>query len=117
MWHRITSSVLFNLFSLILVSFLLWNAVRMGQEAFVLRKERMNLEGEVAALIQKKSMLEARFAELNTRQAVEREAKARLNLKLPGEEVVVVVPQEKKEQAAEVSKDLWSRVLQFLRLR
>lgn len=59
-----------------------------------LSKETTVAENKIAALKEKNQALQAKIVELDTPQAVEREAKDHLNLKMSGEEVVVVVPEQ-----------------------
>ena len=61
----------------------------MMRDTIVLRREAREMEAKRAELLQKKSELEGHLGELDTSEAVEREAKARFNLKKQGEQVVV----------------------------
>lgn len=85
----------------------------MIRQAVVLRQEAKNAERKVEELTRKKAELEAYLAELQTPEAVEREAKERLNLKKKGEEVVVVVPKDEKEDASVVSVTFWQKIKSF----
>ena len=53
-----------------------------------------SLEARVAALKQENEQLEHNITALATEEALEAEARGRLNLKKEGEEVVVIVPKE-----------------------
>ena len=81
-------------------------------QALALRREYKDQQQEIDTLSRKKGELEAYIAELQSREAVEREAKSRLNLKLPGEEVVVVVPK-KKELEEDKLGTFWKRTRGF----
>ena len=59
----------------------------------LLRAERERKEAERKALLTERERLENEIALLKEQSTIEREAKARLNYKKQGEEVVVVVPE------------------------
>ncbi len=86
----------------------------MVRRALTLRNELHDLNVRAGELRQKGEVFEGSLNELKTPEAVEREAKARLNLKRPGEEVVVVVPG-KAEISATSSGAFWEKLLKFLR--
>ncbi len=90
-----------------------WGATKMTWQAWELYQEAKDTEKQIAELAQKKEELESYIAELESRQGAEREAKARLNLKLPGEEVIVVVPEETKENQNN-SFAWWKKIKEFL---
>lgn len=92
MWRKVSSSLIFNIFVVAVVSFLIYRAVKMLDHALVVRHELKATEERTAGLMKKKAELEAQIAEFESAQVVDREAKERLNLKRPGE-VVVVVPE------------------------
>lgn len=96
--EKFKNAKLINLGLLALALWVGYSAVGMARNTLTLKKEARANEEKIAELTQKKAVLEAFIAELNSKEAVEREAKRRLNLKLPGEEVVVVVPEEKKAE-------------------
>lgn len=67
-----------------------FNLARYGWE---LKKELRETQKKVAELAKKKQEFEKYRMELETKEAVEKRAKERLNLKLSGEKVVVLIPQ------------------------
>lgn len=71
-----------------------------AQKAYALYEERKRLEAKLALLQQKKAELETGLSRFQSEAYLEREAKRRLNLKKPGEQVVVIVPEEKKGTVA-----------------
>ncbi len=71
------------------VSFGAYKEIRL---ALALREEERGQRVKIAELEKKKEELEARIRAFGHPEGVVREAKERLNLKKPGEEVVVVVP-------------------------
>ncbi len=113
MWPKIKNSIFLNIILLGLAVWAGWGAVKMAVQAFSLYKEVKEDQGKVEQLTQKKAELEAYIAELQSREAVEREAKNRLNLKLPGEEVVVVVPEEGSNGTGSTEKSIWEKIKFF----
>lgn len=84
-----------------------------AEKAHVLREERKRLGAELASLQQKKAELEEGLLRLQSVAYLEREAKRRLNLKNSGEQVVIIVPEEKNE-AATTPPSFWQRVRVFV---
>ena|SRR3989344_765694 len=97
MWNFFKKSLLSNIVFMALIVLVGLGSYKMVSQALSLRGEYNDTETKIQGLLKKKAELEAYAAELESRQAIEREAKERLNLKLPGEEVVVVIPQKKPE--------------------
>ena len=111
--HILLASILFNCFfcnmapvksmvrknKLIRVAFVAilvfvgYNTYHIIRRSFALKQESVATRAKIKELIRHKQELEAQIMELKTASAVEREAKARLNMKNSGEEVVVVVPE------------------------
>lgn len=108
-----TKKFLRNPVTLFVALFLLgWFGVQfwgVAEKAHALYGERKRLEAELASLQQKKAELEAGLSRFQSEAYLEREAKRRLNLKKPGERVVIVVPEEKKE-ATTTSPSFWQGV-------
>lgn len=74
------------------------------------------MKQKIAELTKKREELEEYLAELKTVEAVKREAKERFNLKLPGEEVAVVVGSGSSTITVTMSPVSWlSKVWGFLR--
>ena len=113
MWEKIQQSTVFSIIIVILAVFLGINAYRTVRQSFALQEEVVRERGKIEELRRKKAEIEANLAELQTKGAIEREAKSRLNLKLPGEEVVVVVPEKKEEVVSTSSpRGFWERIRQ-----
>lgn len=113
MWSRIKNSVVINVILLIAAIWASFSAVVMVSQAFSLHKEAQNDQKKIEELNHKKTELEAYIAELQSREAIEREAKKRLDLKLPGEEVVVVVPEEGSNGPGSTEKSIWEKIKFF----
>lgn len=105
MWQYIKKSLLVNLILLILAVLMGYSAYNMLKQASVLYAESQLSYKVIENLARKKQELEGRIAELRDSRAIEREGKERLNLKLPGEEVVVVVPPKVEEKPENESKN------------
>lgn len=105
MWQYLKTSVFVNALLLAFAVFLAYKAALMAGDVMRVRKEAEDTQKRIAELTHKKQELEQYLAELETAQAIEREAKERLNVKRPGEEVVVVVPEQKKEERVEEARN------------
>lgn len=79
----------------IAAGFLAVSAARIVVRERAIARERRALEVRARELEQERARLEAALRALGSPEAVERAAKERLNLKQSGEEVVVVVPEER----------------------
>ena len=69
------------------------SATRVGRRAWEIHRERQAIASKIQSLQAEQRRLEAAIEALSSEEAVERQAKEKLNLKQPGEEVVVVVPE------------------------
>ena len=116
MWERMKKSIAANVIFLLLAVLLGYSALAMLQGMFKLKGELDIANQKLAVLSQKNKELELRLTELDTKEAVEREAKARLNLKNIGESVVVLVPQKETaplKNSANLTS-LWERLKSIL---
>ena len=107
------SSLFLNAVMVFIAVSALFGAVRMVRQTLALRGERAAARAGLEALDRQKKELGSRLTELDTPEAVEREAKARLQLRQPGETVVVVVPEEQSAPRAPTPSTLWRRSNQF----
>lgn len=115
MWAKIKSSIVINVFLLLLVFLVGYGALRGVWQALDLGKEAESKEKKIAELLEKKGELERYLAELKNAESVKREAKERLNLKELGETVVVVVPEVVEATPTEpMVENFWSRVKVFI---
>ncbi|MDP3770167.1 MAG: septum formation initiator family protein [bacterium] len=106
-------SVIINILLVVVAVAVSYSASRMVRDAFVLRKQSEEMTQKIDELIKEKRGLEAYLAEMQTKEAVEREAKDRLNLKKPGEEVVVIVPEKKEIAVVAESQSWWAALKHF----
>lgn len=112
MWEKIKDSLPLNILFICLAAAVSVGAVRITRETMALRSEARRGEEKIAALAAEKARLTARIAELETPEAIEREAKEKLNLKKRGETVVVVVP-EQAGQDKTVGTGYWAGIVSF----
>lgn len=110
-------SILVNVALIGLAMVVSYNATRMVRNAIVLRAQSADMTKKIEELRLKKQELEAELVQIQTKEAAEREAKERLNMKKFGEEVVVVVP-EKKDNIVTASPSaiwntMWEKIASF----
>lgn len=118
MWEKIKNSIIFNVVIVVLAVFLAVSASRTMRQAFLVREEVEKEKEKIEELQKKKTELEAYLLELETKDAIEREAKQELNLKLPGEEVVVVVPEKNGVSFASPPRlTVWERIKLWFDIR
>lgn len=110
MWEKIKNSLPINIVLFCLTAVIVTGTVRITREAYLLRSEARAGEAKIAALMARKVALEARIAELETPEAIEREAKEKLNLKKRGETVVVVVPDDPADHDSPAPPGAWASV-------
>lgn len=113
MWKKIKSSLPLNILFVCLVVAVAIGAVRMMRETAALRREARKGEEKIATLAARKAELAARIAELETPEAIEREAKEKLNLKKRGETVVVVLAGRQSDQNNPERAGLWGSAVSF----
>ncbi len=112
MFRRLKNSLPLNLLLLIAAAAVGVGAARMARQTLALRTELSGAEVKLKEVKQAQAELVARLAERDTPEGIEREAKAKLNLKSPGEEVVVVVPPPAPAESA-APATLWERIKRF----
>ncbi|TSC78774.1 MAG: hypothetical protein G01um101433_106 [Parcubacteria group bacterium Gr01-1014_33] len=114
---RIKKSLIFHIVLAGLAGALFYGFVHILLQAAFLYRASDSVDQNIRALSQKKGELEASIKELETNEALERNAKESLGLKKPGEEVVVVVPGKKNSEnvlSPEPRTGVWERIKQFL---
>jgi len=120
MWDYIKNSLGIHLGLLVLIGVVGYGSARLAYQTVSIWREVGTNRKQIEALSRKKLELEQYLARIQTQEAFEREAKARLNMKLPGEKVVVVPRGEEQDEAAVVSREVytpmgvWGRVVSFL---
>lgn len=99
---------------LVMVVFLGASTARVLRRKLELRKEREALERKIQESRAERAALEERIRELRTPAGVERLAKEKLGLKLEGEEVVIVIPEEQATTVESTSERFWVRIWRFI---
>lgn len=90
------------------------STARVLRREWHLRKERLALEAKLASLRQERSSLEEQIRELESPQGIERLAKEKLGVKLEGEEVTIVVPEERSTSTGSKMVSFWEHVWRFI---
>ena len=108
-------SFVINIVLILIAAGVSYSAARMVRNALNMRAQSADMTQKIEQLKVKKQELEALLTELQTKEAVEREAKERLNLKKPGEQVVVVVPEKKDRSLPERPMGLWEKFISFFK--
>lgn len=111
------------LFSII-ISFLLLGAISfLIISNWKINQRRQELTSKIEALKKEIEVLEVKNAELKTKISqsqqesyLEKEARERLGLKKPGEEVVAVLPAEEKKEEQPQEKSLWQKILDPIKI-
>lgn len=115
MWDMIKKSLILNLVFVCVLVGVAYGTYSMVRRTLVVRMERRVTDERVQELLRKKEKLEIQVRELETREVAEREAKERLNLKNPGEEVVVVVPETHSGASVHTERrGMWERISAFI---
>jgi len=101
-----------------IIGFLAVSNFRINKKKIELQSQADSLKKEIQILEEKKEQLRAGILEGESETFLEKEARDRLDLKKPGEEVVTVLPpKETAEQEAQKKKSFWERILQMLNWR
>lgn len=111
-WNKFKNSLPANLLFLLLALGVGYGTYNMFGTTLSLWNESHDTQKKIEELSKKKAELEAYIAELETKEGVEREAKKYLNLKLPGEQVVVVIPE--KEEIKTEEETPFMKIKSFL---
>lgn len=100
----IKNSLLFHIFLLIVAGAVAYGSFYMVRQALSLYRESMANQRKIEQLTQRKRELEAYLEHLQTPGAIEQQARERLNLKLPGEQVVVVLARKADDMQKQVER-------------
>ena len=80
-----------------------WNIINAWQTQRMLDRDIARLDEEIAKANDMREQYEAQFQEMQTSDGIDREARARFNLKKPGEAVVLFVDETHNDQAPPAS--------------
>lgn len=106
-------SLVLNLVLISIAVITSYHAARMVRHAFFMRDQSQEMTAKIEELKIKKQELERELAAIQSKEVIEREAKERLNLKNPGEEVVVVVPEKKDTISTKPPLSFWTKLMSF----
>ncbi|MBZ9569821.1 septum formation initiator family protein [Patescibacteria group bacterium] len=110
-FQAIFFSILFGLFALAITIFLIISNLRINRRRKELISQIGTLEKEIQILEGKNEELKAGVDQSLTESYLEKEARERLGLKKPGEEVVAIKKIETQEpEEIEQEKSLWEKV-------
>ena len=114
MWSYVRKSILVNTALIVLaICFVIWTAGVL-REVLIVRSQYREVEDRTQKLTGQKADIEGKLAELDIPAVFEREAKSRLNLKNPGEHVVVVIPEKPAPPPPSQPAGLFNRIKAFL---
>ena len=115
-FQTIFFSILFGLFVLAITIFLIVSDLRINRRRRELISQVGILEKEIQILEKKNEELKAGVAESKSESYLEKEARERLGLKKPGEEIVVIKKIETQEpEEVEQEKGLWEKILEKIK--
>ena len=114
MWKRIINSLSINALLGALAVVCALSAVSIARQAIQISRDSVGASARLEELMAKKKELESRIREQEMDEVVRYQAKARFNLKNPGENIVVVLP-DTKEIPPDGAGDhsLWERIKSF----
>lgn len=95
----------------VVAALLIGSSVRVAMRAWEFRREQQAVEEEIRKLQVQSQELSESIRALEEPEVIERLAKEKLNLKNPGEEVVLVLPETAVPPPATSSGRGWSRFL------
>ena len=113
----IKNSLLFHIFLLIAASAVAYASFYLAKQAFALYRESMVNQRKIEQLTHRKRELEAYLKHLQTPGAIEQQARERLNLKLPREQVVVVLTKKAddiQKQVEQAGQGFWKWLFEWL---
>ncbi len=114
MWHRITRSLSINMALGVLAFLSLVSAASLMRQAIQISRDSATAARRLDELTAHKKELEAAIRTAGMEEAVRYKAKARLNLKNPGENIVVVLPDKKEIPPAGGGESVWwKRITSF----
>ena len=101
-----------------IIGFLAVSNFRINKKKIELQSQADSLKKEIQILEEKKEQLRAGILEGESESYLEKEARDRLGLKKPGEEVVAVLPpKETQGTSTQENKTFWQKILKILHLR
>lgn len=103
--------VFFGFLILTVIGFLSVANFRISQKRSAMNSQIEKLKAEIKDAEEKKRQLEARLTESSGDEFLEKEAREKLNLKKPGEEVVAILPAEEEKNEEPMKQNFWDKIL------
>ena len=104
-------SIVLCLFTLGVIGFLVISNVKMNQKRTELTARIELLKKQIEELEKKNSEIKSGISQTQTQDYLEKEARERLNLKKPGENVVTILsPKEGEESHEKEPKNFWEKL-------
>jgi len=118
-FQEIFLSVLFVFFTLAIIGLLAVSNFKIRERRKELLAQIETLEKEIQNAEKKNQELKAGISESQTEDYLEKEAREKLGLKKPGEEVVAIkkIQSEEKQKEQKEEKSLWQKILEFLKIK
>lgn len=106
--QRLIFSIVFGFILAVIVGFLVISNLRINDKRAELNEQRDYLQKQLRELEAKRDQLQAQISETNQEDYLETEARERLNLQKPGEEVVAILPPNEQPVQQEAEKKWWN---------
>jgi len=118
-FQEIFLSVLFVFFTLAIIGLLTVSNLKIRERRKELLSQIETLEKEIQNVEKKNQELKDGISESQTEDYLEKEAREKLGLKKPGEEVVAIkkIQSEEKQKEQKEEKSLWQKILEFLKIK
>ncbi|PIY90711.1 MAG: hypothetical protein COY72_02040 [Candidatus Nealsonbacteria bacterium CG_4_10_14_0_8_um_filter_35_10] len=118
-FQEIFLSVLFVFFTLAIIGLLAVSNFKIRERRKELLSQIETLEKEIQNVEKKNQELKAGISESQTEDYLEKEAREKLGLKKPGEEVVAIkkIQSEEKQKEQKEEKSLWQKILEFFKIK
>ena len=108
-------SIFLGILILAAIGFLVFSNLQINKRRTELTLRLESLKKEIEILVEKNQELTAKISKTQKESYLEKEARERLNLKKPGEEMVVVLsPEKSEENETEEKKSFWQKFLEKL---
>lgn len=111
-WESIFLSIIVSILLLIVFGFLVVSNIRISQKRARFDSQISSLKNEIQILEEENQKLKTQISQIGEESYLEKEARERLNLKKPGEEVVIFT-KEKAESVEHREKSFWQKILEF----
>lgn len=94
-----------------ILGFFIFSNFRISQKRAELQGQILRLQKEIQIEEQRNQELKVGIAETQSEESLEKEAREKLNLKKPGEEVAVVLPAKEVPREEPKKESFWKKIL------